>query len=239
MKRILLAATALPLLGGCSVFHKSKKVTPTVGDRIAVLNTEASIAVDPTLASIPVILPGAVTNTDWSQPGGNAAHSMGHLTLAASPGQAWRVSIGSGSSNKEQLASPPIFAAGRIFTMDTQAVVRAISPENGATIWQVQVRGKDAPSSALFGGGVSFDNGRLYAPNGVGDTAALAASAGKLLWLTRPGGPLRGAPTIANDNVYVISQDNQLFALNPADGKSRWTGAASIEIAGVLGAGPA
>jgi outer membrane protein assembly factor BamB len=237
MKRIILAVAAVSLLGGCGVFKGgNRKVTPTVGQRIAVLNTEASIEVDPTLASAPVTLPGAVTNADWSQAGGNAAHSMGHLTLGASVGQAWRVSIGTGSSNKEQLAASPIFAAGRIFTIDTRAVVRAISPENGATIWETQVRGKDAPSSSLFGGGVSFDNGRLYATNGVGDTAAIDANDGKILWIVRPGGPLRGSPTIANDNVYVISQDNQLFALNPADGATRWSGAGAVEAAGVLGA---
>ena len=180
MKRIILAIAAVSLLGGCGVFKGgNRKVTPTVGQRISVLNTEASIEVDPSLASTPVTLPGAVTNAEWAQGGGNAAHSMGHLTLGASLGQAWRVSAGAGSSNKEQLAASPVFAAGRIFTIDTNAVVRAISPENGATIWQTQIRGEDAPTSALFGGGVSFDNGRLYASNGVGDTAALDANDGK------------------------------------------------------------
>ena len=237
MKRILLAIAAVSLLGGCGVFKGgNRKVTPTVGQRVSVLNTEASIEVDPSLAAMPVTLPGAITNAEWAQAGGNASHSMGHLTLGASIGQAWRVSAGAGSSNKEQLAASPIFAAGRIFTIDTSAVVRAISPENGATIWQTQIRGEDAPTSALFGGGVSFDNGRLYASNGVGDIAALDASDGKLLWMVRPGGPLRGSPTIANDNVYLITQDNQLFALNPADGATRWSGAGAVELAGVLGA---
>jgi outer membrane protein assembly factor BamB len=55
-------------------------------------------------------------------------------------------------------------------------------------------------------------------PNGIGNTAAFDAATGSQLWIVRPGGPLRGSPTIANDNVYVVSQDNQLFALNPADG---------------------
>ena len=31
-----------------------------------------------------------------------------------------------------------------------------------------------------------------------------------------PGGPLRGAPTIANGQVYVMSQDNQIYALKRA-----------------------
>ena len=93
MKRIILAIAAVSLLGGCGVFKGgNRKVTPTVGQRVSVLNTEASIEVDPSLAAMPVTLPGAITNAEWAQAGGNASHSMGHLTLGASIGQAWRVS---------------------------------------------------------------------------------------------------------------------------------------------------
>src|SRR4029079_14431105 len=115
--------------------------------------------VDPTLASIPVVLPAPTVNTEWAQPGGNAAKSMGHLALGASLGQVWRVSIGHGSGKKEQLTAPPVFAAGKIFTMDTEAVFRAISPENGATLWQTQLRGAASTSGTLFGGGVAYAGG--------------------------------------------------------------------------------
>ena len=237
MKRLILALAAAGLLGGCGIFHKGDKhATPTVGQRIAVLQTEAAIEVDPALAAQPVTLPGPVVNTEWAQPGGNAAKSMGHLALGASLGQAWRVSIGSGSGPKQQLAAAPVYAHGRIFTMDSEAVVHAINPENGATIWETQIKGQASSSRTRFGGGVSYDNGRLYATNGAGYAAALDADKGAILWTVRPGGPLRGAPTIANDNVYVITQDNQMFALNPADGATRWTGSGAVEIAGVLGA---
>jgi outer membrane protein assembly factor BamB len=237
MKRLIVALAALSMLGGCGVFHKGKKHnTPTVGERIAVLSNEAAVEVDPALASIPVTLPEPVANAEWAQPGGNASKSMGHLALGPSLGQAWRVSIGHGSSKKVQLAASPVYAAGKIFTMDTDGVVHAISPENGATLWETQVRGAASTSGTLFGGGVSYADGRLYATNGTGYAAALDPEKGGIYWTVRPGGPLRGAPTIANDNVYVVSQDNQLFALNPADGTTRWAGSGAIEIAGVLGA---
>jgi outer membrane protein assembly factor BamB len=236
MKRVFFALAAISLLGGCSVFNKKKPVTPTIGQRIAVLSTESEVEVDPALASIPVSLPAAEANPEWSQPGGNAAKSMGNLALGGAPGQAWRVSIGQGSTKKGQLASAPVVADGKIFTMDSQAVIRAINPQNGATLWQAQLRGQGDGNQILFGGGVSYSNGRLYATNGAGNAAALDARTGGLVWSVRPGGPLRGSPTIANDNVYVITQDNQLFALNSADGATRWTGSGAVEIAGVLGA---
>ncbi|HEX9964530.1 MAG TPA: PQQ-binding-like beta-propeller repeat protein [Allosphingosinicella sp.] len=240
MKRILLALVAVSLLGGCGTLgvggKGKKKVTPTVGERISVLSRERVLEVDPALAGVAVTLPPAQANAEWAQSGGNAAKSMGHVGLGTAPAMAWRVSIGQGSGNQGQLASSPVIGEGRIFTIDTRAVVRAIGPENGGTVWQSQVRGQNAPESSLFGGGVVYDNGRVYATNGVGDAAALDAKTGAVIWRVRPGGPLRGAPTVANDNVYVVSQDNQLFALNPANGTTRWTGAGAVEIAGLLGA---
>ena len=236
MKRLIFALAAASLLGGCGVFGKGdKKVTPTIGERIPVLTAEASIEVDPALAGVAVTLPPAETNVQWAQPGGNAAKSMGHIALSGSPAQAWRVSIGEGSSNRGHLASSPVVADGKVFTIDTQANVRAFAADSGAPAWTTQVRGENAPTATLFGGGVSYDNGRIYATNGAGYAAALDANTGAVIWMVRPGGPLRGAPTIANDNVYVVSQDNQLFALNPADGAVRWTGAGAVEQAGVFG----
>jgi outer membrane protein assembly factor BamB len=237
MKRILLVLVAATALSGCGVLGKGKKpVTPTVGQRISVLSTEAAVEVDPALAGTAVVLPPAETNAAWAQPGGNAAKSMRHLALGASPAMAWRVSIGEGSGKKQQLAAGPVFADGRVYVMDAQGIVRALDPQNGATLWRTAVRGKDVTPGTLFGGGVSFDNGRIFATNGAGDAAALDAKTGALIWIVRPAGPLRGAPTVSNDNVYVVSQDNQLFALNPADGKVRWNGSGSVETAGVLGA---
>jgi outer membrane protein assembly factor BamB len=236
MKRVILALAAASLLGGCGVLNKKKPVTPTIGQRVAVLNTESEVEADPALAGIPVAIPAEATNADWAQSGGNAAKSMGHLALRPALGQAWRVSIGQGSTKKGQLAAAPIVAEGKLFVMDTRAVVRAIDPQTGATLWESQVRGQAKGNGILFGGGVSYANGRLYATNGEGFAVAMDAKNGGIVWSVRPGGPLRGAPTIANDNVYVVTQDNQMFALNPADGKIRWNGSGAVEIAGVLGA---
>lgn len=237
MKRALIALTALTLLSGCGVFGGSdRRDTPTVGTRIPVLATEANIEVDPTLAGVPVAVPAPSLNPNWPQPGGNPAKSMGHVALGNTLQQAWSVSIGSGSSQRARLAAEPVVADGRVYTIDTNARVRAFSTENGGLIWERQVRGQNSPSEALFGGGVSFDGGRVYATNGAGDAAAIDAATGNLIWLVKPGGPLRGAPTVANENVWAVSQDNQLYALNAANGETRWTGTGSFELAGVFGA---
>ncbi len=250
MKRVVIALAAVGLLGGCGVFGGDKKPkTPTVGQRIAVLTAETGIEVDPALADIAIVLPPASTNASWAQPGGNAAKSMGHLTLGNSLSRAWTADIGEGSSSRARLAAAPVVADGRVYTIDTQAVIRSFDVASGREIWSTQVgteqdrRGgvsiwsgeSTGAHGILFGGGVSYDNGRVYATSGLGDVAAYDATTGSEIWRVRPGGPMRGAPTIANENIYVTSQDNQIYALNPADGTQRWAGTGTLELAGVFG----
>jgi outer membrane protein assembly factor BamB len=236
MKRIVTALVALSLLSGCGILGRRNRAnTPTVGTRIPVLGTEGQVVADPLLAAIPVTVPPPTANSDWAQPGGNPSKSMGHVALAGAPAQAWSVSIGNGNSFRTRLVAEPVAADGRVYTIDTLARVRAFDIRTGAEIWMHQVRSENSPNEALFGGGVSYDNGRVYAVNGAGDAAALDAATGNQVWMVKPGGPLRGAPTVANDTVYTLSQDSQLYALNAANGETRWTGAGSFELAGVFG----
>jgi outer membrane protein assembly factor BamB len=236
MKPILFALTALGLLGGCGIIGGGeRRDTPSIGQRIPVLSRESQVELDAGLAGLPVVIPGPALNADWPQPGGNPSKSMGHVALGDNLSEAWSVSIGQGSSARARLAAEPVVANGRVYTIDTTARVRAFSVENGGLVWEAQVRGPNSPSEALFGGGVSFDGGRIYATNGAGDAAALDADTGAVIWMVKPGGPLRGAPTIALDSVYVVSQDNQLYALNSATGETRWAGTGSFELAGVFG----
>jgi outer membrane protein assembly factor BamB len=212
MKRLITVFVAASLLGGCGAFDKKKKTTPTLGERISVLSSEAAIEVDPALAGVPVTLPAADVNGQWTQSGGSASKSMGHLALAAAPAQIWRGSIGAGASNKAALASAPIVADGRVFTIDAQAVVRAFDAATGRTVWQTQVRGEGAPSAALFGGGVSFDNGRIYATNGAGQMVNVSPYDGSVQSTVNVGDRITLSPVVANNTLYLLGDSGQLTA---------------------------
>ncbi|MCM8730792.1 PQQ-binding-like beta-propeller repeat protein [Hephaestia sp. GCM10023244] len=236
IKRMKAPAVAMALLAlsGCGIFKGGGKKTPTVGDRVPILVTEDNVSPDAALQGVEVLLPAPAANAAWSQPGGNAAKSMGHLALGGSLARAWTAQI-EGGSNRQRLAASPAVADGRVYAIDVNAVVHAFSADNGALLWKRQIATGDQNASARFGGGVSVDNGTLYATDGLGDVVALKATDGTEVWRARPGGPLRGAPSIGNGNVYVLSQDNQLYALSQATGKIAWTESASLESQGVFG----
>jgi outer membrane protein assembly factor BamB len=234
--KIALVLAAAAWLGGCNPFKMDKPKTPVLGERIPVLSSETDIKIDEATAAMPFALPAPIANEDWAQSGGNASKSMGHLALGTSLGTAWSVSIGAGNNKAARLASSPVIGGGRVYTIDSVGTVRAFDPRNGGQIWSTSF-GDDINRDANYGGGVAFDGGRVYATNGNGYVASLDAATGGAAWTVKPGGPLRGAPTVADGAVYVMSQDNQIYSLKAADGSQNWSSAAALEIAGVFGSG--
>ena len=230
----ILIAAALAA-SACGVLKKGKHTnTPVLGQRIAVLTGEGDVTVDPAAAALPISLPQAVVNSDWTQSGGNPTKSMGQLALG-NAAEAFVVQAGRGSSLTARLAAAPIVAKGRVYTIDTLGTVRAFDAKTGAAVWASQTPTEKGGEKSLYGGGIAYDQGRIYATNGIGYVAALDERNGGIVWKVRPAGPLRGSPTVANGSVYVMSQDNQIFSLKENDGSTNWSQAATLEIAGVFG----
>lgn len=229
------------MLSSCGVVKSvasgpKAKATPTVGNRIDIMGTEATTTEDPSLANMAVILPPAELNAEWAQPGGDAKKSPGHLQLAATIAPVWSANIAAGSS-RARLASAPVVSAGRLFAIDTNATVSAFDAATGAKLWSASLGTDKDGKASLFGGGVSVNGAFVYATNGVGDVAAINAENGTVIWKKRPAGPLRGAPTLSNDNVYVMTQDNQIYAVRQSDGEPQWNEAGPAGVSGIFGVG--
>lgn len=252
------ALVAATLLTGCGIFKgggdKGPK-TAVLGERIPVLTVESSAGTDASISATQVLVPPADTNAEWTQPAGNAQKAIGNVALGAQPVRVWTDNIGK-AGNNERLAAAPVIAGGHLFVMDTQARVHAYDAQTGRPLWQTQLKTKSGPKlkqagvmgligmketkrygRSLFGGGVSYEGGKLYATSGLGTVAQLDAATGQVGWQVTPGGPLRGAPSIANGSIYVMSADNQIYALSEADGTTQWTASGPLETAGVFGTG--
>ena len=230
-------ATVLAIsLSGCGVFGgKEGPKTPTVGNRVPILSRiETSAKPDPALASVTVTVPAQQANTEWTQAGGTANKAYGNLALAAAPARLWTASV-SGSSTRRRLAAAPVIGGGRLFVMDTEGVVSAFDASTGAPAWQARFALSGDSEKSVFGGGASYSDGRVYVTTGIGEVAALDAATGKELWKVKPAGPLRGAPTIAFNSIFVMTQDNQIHALNATDGTTLWNESGSLGQAGVFG----
>jgi len=239
LPRRLIAPLILALalgVSGCGVIGgKGGPKTPTVGDRVPILSRiESGAKVDPALESVSVVLPPEENLADWPQAGNTPNKSYGHLALGPSPRRIWSATV-AGSNNKRRLASAPVVGGGQLFVMDTQGRVTALDANTGARRWSRSFAIDGDGASSVFGGGVSYDEGKVYVTTGVGEVAALDARDGNVVWKAKPAGPLRGSPTVAFNAVYVMTQNNQIHALDTGDGSVLWSESASQGRAGVFG----
>ncbi|QIG53301.1 PQQ-binding-like beta-propeller repeat protein [Altererythrobacter sp. BO-6] len=238
IRSIAAAAMLGAALAGCSggLFGGGdKKTTPTLGERVPVLSRiESGATVDPALAGVSVVLPAAQVNQAWAQAGGSASKSYGHLALSESPTRVWTASV-AGSTDRRRLAAAPVVGEGKLVAVGTDGVVTAFDAKTGAQLWRYRMQVASDLASAAFGGGASIDGGRVYATNGVGEVVALDADNGTEIWKVQPAGPLRGSPTIAFGQIYVMTQDNQIFSLNASNGELEWQEGGSATQAGVFG----
>ncbi len=237
--RRLLAVLLLALVpAGCSLVPDwlgEPEAPPLPGKRIAVLARESAPKPDPSLATIEVRLPPPRVNAAWPQAEGGPAHAAGHLALGDMPRRAWSVDIGVGSADDRRLLSPPVVAAGVVYTMDAEGQVSAFDAARGKRLWRVAAVPDDETENAL-GGGLAYDDGRLYVATGIGEVVALDARSGDEIWRSRIGMPIRSAPTVSEGRLFVVTTENQTFAIDTADGSQLWSHEGIADIAQLLGA---
>ena len=239
MERQRLALLALCLvLSGCGtsvgkLLDFGDKDTVLPGQRESVLQSTQDKS-DGAITSDPVVIPTAETNPNWMQPGGTASNAMHNLAIGSQPVRAFSVHAGKGSNRDGRLTASPIVAGGRIFVLDTEANVRALSADNGGLAWTRSLVPEGKKGRGAFGGGLASDGSHVYATSAFGEVLALDASSGAIQWRKSVGSPVRGAPTVSNGRVLFTSVANQVFCLSTSDGSEIWTSQGVGEQASVI-----
>jgi len=232
----LVALSALAALPGCSDgWLGASEPPPLPGERIPVLVFDQQLQADPELAKQPLQLPAPVRNTSWATAGGNATHGGGVFELNnASLKDVWDADMGDGLSDERPLLALPVVADGVIYTLDSEGTLTAVKTENGKQVWQQELAPRRMRDKAS-GGGIALADGRLYASLGYGEVVAVDLADGKEVWRSATPSPLRSAPAVGQNQVYVVSIDNQLGALDAATGQVNWVHEGMTEAAGLLG----
>lgn len=234
---VLLLSLCLPLLAGCDTLNEvfgveQEEALP--GTRIAVIQGNTGLAPDPEVAERPIVLPEPYINGGWPQAGGSTAHAMYHLALSDAPQRIWSVGIGEGNEDDAALLAQPIVVGDTVFTMDSRATIAARRQSDGGAFWEVDLTPED-DDDGFFGGGLGFDDGTLYVTTGFGKVYALEGTSGAIKWERALPAPMRAAPTISGGRVFVVTLDNQSFALAAADGRVLWDHTGIQEPASILG----
>jgi outer membrane protein assembly factor BamB len=212
----------------------SSKV-PLPGERVSVLQLDKELTVDPTLGDTPVRLPKPYVNKDWPQAGGNQAHAMYHLSAGTGAlKQIWRASIGSAADSANRLLDAPVVADGKVFTLDSESLVRVFDAETGKQIWENDLT-PDTDDDDLFGGGLAVYEGKVFVTTPFAKLIALDEKDGKKVWEVDAPSPMRAPPAVSDGRVFTVTIDNQLVVYATDDGRRLWSNTGVEEAAGFLG----
>ncbi|MEE9380551.1 MAG: PQQ-binding-like beta-propeller repeat protein [Hyphomonadaceae bacterium] len=240
LTKLTVTIAAVLLVTACSSlkFGNSEKEAAEAEDKAGridmVLGDEAIVA-DPDLIGIEVALPAPEMNDSWPEAGLRSSKAVGHVVAGEAFEIAWRTDAGEGTSLRSALTSPPIASETAVYVLDTNQTIRAFDINNGQVLWTHKIDSGVRRDQTTIGGGFALSGDTLIVASGYGLVLSFDANTGSENWRRRMDAPMTGAPTLKNDRIYVSSNNNELFALNMADGAVLWSDQAIAETARVLG----
>lgn len=191
------------------------------GDRLDIRGGEAAevLAQNEVRA---IALPAAQANADWTHRNGGPTHEITHPALPGALTQVFAVNIGAGDGRRHRITADPVVAAGRVFAMDAQSRVTALTT-GGEPLWSATLTPGSDGNNDASGGGLASDGSTVVATTGFGELVALDAATGAELWTQDLDAPGTSAPTILDDLAYVVARDGRAWAIEMGSGRIRWT----------------
>jgi outer membrane protein assembly factor BamB len=216
---------AAGLLSGCSLGDSidslfSERKTRLPGERQSVLSEGQRLEADPG-AGAPVTLPPPEVRADWPQAGGGLTHAGGNPALGTPLGEAWRVSVGTGSAYRRRMVAPPVSDGRLIYVVDARGEISAVDT-SGRRAWRFDTKPEDEDRINL-GGGLGLADDVLYCVTPWAEAIALNPGDGTVKWRGKLPAPARGAPSIAGGRLFVPTIENQVVALKTEDGERLWS----------------
>ncbi|MEO0380220.1 MAG: PQQ-binding-like beta-propeller repeat protein [Pseudomonadota bacterium] len=230
------AAVTLTLLGACA---ERELILPGEREDLSAVLTQTAPGADEAVAvadaARAIQLPAQVSNTEAAQSFGTPAFRTDHPSLGAALNLVFAVDIGEGDNRKHRIVADPVVSGGRIFTLDAQTTVTAVSTA-GTVLWQRDVLPEGADDGDATGGGLAVDGDVVYVSTGFGALTALEASTGNTIWVQNLEATGSGRPTVFGDLVYVLAGDDTGWAVNKSNGRVAWQVTGSDSTTNILGA---
>ncbi|SEG47554.1 outer membrane protein assembly factor BamB [Vibrio hangzhouensis] len=135
------------------------------------------------------------------------------------PNSLWSSRIGDGVGQFfSKLA--PVYAYDNLFVASRDGAVKALDPETGNTVWEVDLQGD---TSARLSGGIAAAYQKLYLGSENGEVIALDVKTGEEVWRTKVNGEVLANPVADASLIMVHTSQGTMVALEQASGEERWT----------------
>lgn len=229
MKHIRWCLIGLLALIGCSETKEKLK-----GDRESFIIVGNALKPDSSLKNMKIHLPAAQNIKNWNHVGGNPSHLVPPVLVNKDIKAAWEQSIGEGSDTYHRLITHPVVHKDLVYSMDIQGHVEARKISDGTLVWEIETSPEEGHSNTM-GGGFAAEDDVLYITTSFGEVWCVEAHSGKRVWIKSLETPIRAAPTVFGGRIYVVTVNNEIYALEAKTGDELWDYAGIIEPNSLLG----
>ena len=133
-----------------------------------------------------------------------------------------------------QYVPPPVFLDNVIYYCDNKFNIFAKSLETGKVLWRTRLTLEDSENFS-FVGGISLSNDSIFITTGLGNIYKIDRKQGNIIWFKRFFMQFSRPPLVYKNKVFVISDDNQVFALSTNSGDTIWSHIGNIEEVSIIG----
>jgi len=161
------------------------------------------------LAVLALLLLAPTAAAEWPMDGGNSAHTGEQLTPPIGPSVQWEVQVNG------ELMCPPSTAYSKLYIGTSDGYLKVLDERDGGLLWEVKL-GSGICATPLI------DSQTAFVP--VGHTLHAVALTNKSdKWTYEAVGELRGSPVLADDLVFIGSEDKRVYAIDKYDGHLEWS----------------
>ncbi len=218
------------LLSSCALLDDEDE-TILPGKRESVYESEEKVILKAN-KRIKIEKPRMISN--WSQQHQNLKNHLFHFESNSTLKLEKRITLGDINFDKIQYVTPPIISENTIFYSDNDFNIVSKNIETGKLNWKIKLEFEKDENFSLVSG-FFLENKTLFFSTGLGNIYSVDATEGKIKWFKKFGIQFSRPPVISKDKLFLVSDDNQLFAINKTNGDLVWSHLGNIEELSIIG----
>ena len=158
---------------------------------------------------------------NWKQSYNSPSHLSKNHSSISSLSKIKKVTKGAGEKSDSKILSQPVSIEDNIYFLDAKSNVTSYNLLNRRVNWKKNIAVKN-DNNHNIGGGLAIQQNRLIINSPYGEIIALNIKDGRKLWTKNIDFPLRSAPTLLDNKILSLSNNNNLLVLNIEDGDLLW-----------------
>jgi len=218
------------IINSCGYFEKEKdNILPGKRESVFISN-------DKTLkkANKRVKITRPISIDSWKQQHQNVKNHLFHFESSSKLKLLKKINLGDINFKNLQYIPPPVIENNIIYYTDNDFNILAKSVKSGKIIWKRELQLEESENFSFIGG-ISLEGNNLFVTTGLGNIYKINKKDGKEVWTKRFFMQFSRPPLVYKNKIFVISDDNQVLALNVNSGDTLWSHIGNIEEVSILG----